>query len=435
MSATASASAARHRARAAALPRLLDGIHSDRAVTLEEHVARYGPIGAVVARRGKGLVGLIEESGLRGRGGSNFPTVTKLRAVAGQRRRPVVVVNATEGEPVSGKDRVLLRHAPHLVLDGAVAVAAALGAREAIVAVSSDAAVERAALVHAIAARGRSTGDGRVSLRLATVPPGFVSGEESALVQSLNGGPARPTFKPPLPYERGVGGAPTLVQNAETLAHVALIARFGAQWFREAGTPAEPGSTLVTISGAVRRPGVIEVAFGTPLAALVERAGGYTEPVQAILIGGYFGTWVGADRARTLALADADLRRAGAALGAGSIVALPASACGVAETARIARYLADESAGQCGSCVHGLAAVAGAVERLARLERADERRRLAGWLGQVKGRGACRHPDGAARFVESALVVFADEVERHLRHGTCGKRAGTILPVPERRRS
>ena len=130
------------------------------------------------------------------------------------------------------------------------------------------------------------------------VPDRFVAGEETALVQFLNGGPARPTFTPPRPFERGVGGAPTLVQNAETLAHVAQIARFGPAWFRRIGTAAEPGSILVTLSGAVARPGVYEVALGSPLRDLLAQAGGAREEIQAYLIGGYFGTWVGAARPR-----------------------------------------------------------------------------------------------------------------------------------------
>jgi NADH:ubiquinone oxidoreductase subunit F (NADH-binding) len=409
------------------LPRLLAALHPERAVPFDEHVARCGPLPAA---RGGDLIAAIEASGLRGRGGAGFPTGRKLRSVVAQRRRPVVVANATEGEPVSGKDAVLLHYAPHLVLDGAVAVAGALGAREAIVAVSESATAERDTLAHAIEARARRGANGRISLRLTAAPGGFVVGEETALVDHLNGGPGKPTFKPPLPFERGIGGAPTLVQNAETLAHIALIARFGPDWFREVGTHEEPGSALLTLSGAVRRPGVYEVALGTPLRELLADAGGVTEIPRAFLLGGYFGTWVPADRAGSLELSEAGLRGVGASLGAGGVVVLPMSACGVADSARVARYLADQSAGQCGPCVYGLAAIADALEQLARCERTDVRPRVARWLEQVKGRGACRHPDGAARFVASALEVFADEVEHHVRHRRCNGRPEHLLPVP-----
>jgi NADH:ubiquinone oxidoreductase subunit F (NADH-binding) len=419
------------------LPRLLAGIHAGRPVTLGEHLGRHGPLARISPRDTAWLFGLVEASGLRGRGGSSFPTATKLRAVAAQRGRPVVVVNGTEGEPVSGKDRVLLRHAPHLVLDGAVTAATVLGARKVVVAVSEGAREELTVLGEAIASRVRASTDGRVACELAAVPPGFVSGEETALVRFLNGGPALPTTKPPLPFERGVGGAPTLVQNTETLAHLALIVRAGADWFRAVGTPAEPGSMLVTISGAVHRPGVHELAFGTPLSELVSRAGGFSEPPRAVLVGGYFGTWVSAADAELLRLSDADLGRRGAALGAGAIAVLPASACGVVETARVVGYLAGESAGQCGPCVHGLAAISDSLAGLAGLagrERAGDGRVLVRRLAQVTGRGACRHPDGVARLVHSTLAVFADEVKRHAAGRHCGGASRPVLPVPKRGR-
>src|SRR5205807_5942897 len=197
-------------------------------------------------------------------------------------------------------------------------------------------------------------------LEVLTVKTGFVSGEETALVNRLGGGPAKPTFVPPRPFERGI-----LVQNVETLAQLALVARHGPHWFRSLGGEEEPGSALVTITGAVVRPGVYEVALGERLDRVLGAAGGPSEPLRALLVGGYFGGWVDASRAAWLRLLDADLRAAGAMLGARAIVALPATADGLRESARIARYLADESAGQCGPCVNGLAAIAGALERLA----------------------------------------------------------------------
>ena len=217
-------------------------------------------------------------------------------------------------------------------------------------------------------------------------------GEETALVQFLNGGPAKPTFTPPRPFERGVGGAPTLVQNVETLAHLALIARFGPAWFRALGTPREPGTALVTLSGAVARPGVYEIALGTPLRDC--RAGGRRARGVRAYPGRRLLRRLGRrGRGAGLRLSEAD-RPLGGALGAGAIVALPARACGLAETARVARYLADESAGQCGPCVHGLDAIADALERLAAGDRTDRRDgSSAGSRGP--GRGACRHPDGA----------------------------------------
>jgi len=401
------------------LPRVFAGLRRDGLpLRLDAHHATHGPLPA-----SRGLVELVGESGLRGRGGGGFPTGRKLAAVASARRRPVVVANGAEGEPVSFKDKLLLRRAPHLVLDGAALAAAAVGARDVVVAIDGSADEEVGVVASALDERR----DRGISWQLAVVPEGFVTGEETALVAALEGREPKPAFTPPRPFERGLRGAPTLVQNVETLAHVALIARHGPDWFRELGTAEEPGSALFTVSGAVARPGVYEAAFGTPIRALVDQAGGVRGQPGAVLVGGFFGSWIEPTAALRLTLLDSDLAQAGAALGAGAVVVLPAAACGLDQSARVARYLADESAGQCGPCVHGLVAVAGALETLAS-GLGDSRVDAARWLEQIRGRGACRHPDGAVRFVESSLDVFADEVELHLA-GRCSGRRGEFIPT------
>ncbi len=416
------------------LPRLLAGALADRPLSFAEHFDRYGPARQSAGRsRSNELIELVAAAGLSGRGGAGFATALKLRAVADARGHPIVVANGVEGEPVSDKDKTLLRHTPHLVLDGAALAANALGARTAIVALAAGATHEIAAVRAALAER-EQPGRNRIEFVIARVPDGFVAGEETAIIHSLNGGPATPTFTPPRPFERGVGGAPTLVQNVETLANLALIARFGPNWFRAIGTAAEPGSALVTVSGAVARPGVYEVPLGLPVADLLTWAAAPPEPLSALLVGGYFGTWVPVEQALQHRLIDADLASVGASLGARAIFALPRGACGIVESAHVVRYLADESAGQCGPCVHGLEAIAGAFERLARggHDAANAPAQLERWLGQVKGRGACRHPDGSARFVESALRVFGAEVELHLR-GRCSATHRAPLPVARAR--
>jgi NADH:ubiquinone oxidoreductase subunit F (NADH-binding) len=395
------------------LPRLLAGLDpAGVAMTLADHERQHGPLPRVAARE---LIVAVERSGLRGRGGADFPTARKLRAVAERRRAIAVVVNGSETEPASDKDRLLLSRLPHLVLDGAVLAARAVGAREVIVKVNERATPQLRALEGAISVR---SGDG-VSLHLAAGPDGYVMGEESAVLHYLNGGPAAPTFVPPRPFERGYRGRPTLVQNPETLAQIALVARYGDAWYRELGTETDPGSVLVTISGAVSAPGVYELAFGTPMSDLLAAAGGSTEPLQAFLVGGYFGTWVESARALRLRLARQDLRSVGCSLGSGVLVALGESACGLHESARVINYLARQSSGQCGPCVHGLRAIADAVEALARgIAHERERDRVLRWCAEVNGRGACHHPNGAVRFVQSALAVFADEIEWH-RTGRC----------------
>ena len=273
-----------------------------------------------------------------------------------------------------------------------------------------------------------------VPVRVAPAADGFVAGEASAVVHWLAGGPPVPTPVPPRLAQRGLHGRPTLVQNAETLAHVALIARHGGSWFREVGTPAEPGSMLVTVIGAVRCPGVREIAIGSPVNAVLASAGGPAQPLRALLIGGYFGTWVPWPDVAELPFSAAGLAAVHAAPAAGLVAALPAAACGLAETARVARYLADESAGQCGPCVFGLDAIADELGRAA-AGRPASLSLLRRWLHQVDGRGACRHPDGAVRFIRSGLELFGAELDLHARGWCSGTDQQPVLPVPRRRSS
>ena len=403
------------------LPRLLAGLDPSGApMTLAEHARVHGEL---PRRSPHELIESIERSGLRGRGGADFPTARKLQAVAARRRVSAVVVNGSETEPASSKDRLLLSRMPHLVLDGAVLAATAVGAREVIVKVGESAADAVAALGGAISLRS----DG-VPIEVVTAPEGYVAGEESAVVHYLNGGPELPTFVPPRPYERGYRGRSTLIQNPETLAQIALVARFGEHWYRELGTSADPGSALVTISGAVAAPGVYELAFGTPMTDLIDAAGGATEPLRALLVGGYFGTWVEASQAMRLRLAREDLRSVGCSLGSGVLIALGESACGLHESARVIDYLAAQSAGQCGPCTYGLRAIADAMAALAAGNGRDrERDRVLRWASEIRGRGACHHPDGAVRFVASAVSVFAGEIESHRRTRCTARPAGLPL--------
>jgi NADH:ubiquinone oxidoreductase subunit F (NADH-binding) len=409
--------------------RLLEGPWPEHGPeTLAEHTARLGgrPNG------GAWFLEELERSGLRGRGGAGFPTARKWSAVLQHAQGDaVVVVNASEGEPWSAKDRTLLSLRPHLVLDGAAIAAETLGARDVVVYLGEPFHAARNAVKQALRDRRRHGGD-PVRIRIVTAPHRYISGEESALVRRVEGGPAKPRAVPPRPFESGVGGRPTLVQNTESMAHVALVARFGAEWFRSAGTETSPGSALLTVGGAVNRPGVIEVPLGVTIRHAVSRCGGVTQPVQAVLLGGYFGTWIPADAARDLRL-DADALRAAdeASLGCGVVALLPASGCGLVETARIAEYLAGESAGQCGPCVHGLPAISGALWRLADGEEGcvEDVALLERWTGQIRGRGGCRHPDGAVRHVLSAMRTFAADIEYHVQNGPCdGAHRASVMP-------
>jgi NADH:ubiquinone oxidoreductase subunit F (NADH-binding) len=415
------------------LPRLLAGVPARGAMTLSEHLAIHGELAPQAGdpRGASPLIGELDRAGLRGRGGAGFPTAAKLRAVASARGRAIVLANGAEGEPASLKDRTLLELAPHLVLDGGLLAAQAVGAQEVIVCVCEAASAGADSVAQAL--RERRSGADAPGMRLTVVPGHYVGGQEAALVNHLNGGPAIPTFAPPLPFERGVRRRPTLVNNVETLAHVALIARHGARWFRQLGTPSQPGSTLVTLSGPVAHPGVYEIEQGTSLASLIDAAGGTTAGLRGALVGGYAGTWIGTEPLSRLSLSDEHLTPHGASLGAGVVTLLSENSCPVAETARVARWLADQSAGQCGPCVHGLDAIATSVEELARgtTAQAQPTQRIARLAALVRRRGACGHPDGAANFVLSALQAFAAELSDHARHGPCEACAGAgELPLP-----
>jgi NADH:ubiquinone oxidoreductase subunit F (NADH-binding) len=418
------------------LPRLLPD-HGVLPVDLPAHLGRHGPP-PYLGGPGR-LTGEVAAAGLTGRGGAAFPTHRKLAAASEHGARgqaPMVIANGAEGEPASGKDKALLWLAPHLVLDGLQLAAETVGSAALGLYVQRNPRLHdrlRAAIADRAAA-----GIDRHRVELTQAPPRFLAGEESALASLLSGGPALPGYRVSRGAQRTADGRTVLVQNVETLAHLALIARYGAAWFRTAGTADEPGSMLATRHLADGRSDVVEVPFGVSLAGLLGLAGGAAHdvpvrdvPVQAVLVGGYHGAWLPAAQAARLPLSNAALRPAGAMIGAGVVAALPAGRCGLVEAARVARYLALESAGQCGPCFNGLPRIAAA---LAQVAGARPRRGvvadLTRWAGLVEGRGACHHPDGTTRFVRSALVVFADEVARHEQGRCSGHGAPPFLPLP-----
>ncbi|MEY9855053.1 NADH:ubiquinone oxidoreductase subunit F (NADH-binding) [Catenulispora sp. GAS73] len=416
---------------ASGLPRLLDGAWSDSSADLEAHLRKHGP--PPLRLRPADLIETVERSGLTGRGGAGFPVGRKLRSVVEAGRGPAVVVaNGMEGEPASSKDRLLLTRLPHLVLDGISLAAHAVGADRAFVCIHRGDPEYADWLRECVAAR-RAAGIDRVAIEVAELPRRYVASEQSSLVRFLDGGPAVPTFGP-RPHERGVGGRPTLVHNVETLAHLALIVRRGDNWFRAVGAPRAPGSMLVTVGGAVNRPGVYEVPMGLSVGNAMMVAGGPAEPVKAVLCGGYFGTWMAAEVAWNVPLTHSDMRRAGAFLGAGILVALPESACVLGETARVVRYMSEETAGQCGPCVFGLPALAEVLSELAFTGgRARAIQQVRRQIELVDRRGACRHPDGVAALARSALDAFADDALEHDRFGPCiGLRRRPVLPLPAR---
>jgi len=388
-------------------------------------VERLGPL--PFAGDGRAITASLLASGLLGRGGAGFPVGRKWQTLAVRRDRApaVVIANGAEGEPWSWKDRVLMAHRPHLIIDGALLAAAAVKADEIVIYVGEEHVDAVASIRRALVERGDELpADPDPAIRVVTAPTRYVAGEASAAVRAINDGDARPMTTPPRVSERGVAGRPTLVQNVESLANAALIARFGAAWYREAGRLRTPGTALITVTGAVERPGVREIELGTTIREAAEAAAADPDS-QAIMLGGYFGTWVRAREAWDLPLDPALLKAVGLTFGCGIVGLLPSGACGVEATAEILGWMADESAGQCGPCVLGLGAIRATAERLANLAGGqDDLDDLDRWAGLVTGRGACHHPDGAAQLLTSAREVFGDEFRRHADAGTCSAGAG-----------
>jgi NADH:ubiquinone oxidoreductase subunit F (NADH-binding) len=383
-------------------PRLLAGPDpSHGPERFREHVTRLGPL----PKGGPAMIEALVRTGLTGRGGAAFPVGLKWRAVAaGSQGSAVVIVNGAEGEPHSKKDRHLMTLRPHLILDGALLAAASVRAKQIVLYIGEEHHASLRSMSEAVAQRPDHE---RRLMRIVRAPGRYVAGDSSATVHLVDGGIATPTTTPPPPRERGVAGAPTLVQNVETLAHVALIARTGVA----------SDTLLITVAGAVRAPGVFEVKVGTPLGDAIQVAGGVSSPARAVLLGGYFGQWVESDAAWPLPIDPHALRARGLSLGCGVIGVLPASHCPVCEVACIMRYLASESSAQCGPCFFGLRALADACTRIAeRGTDPGDMQRLQRWSAEVQGRGACKHPDGAVMFLRSAMKTFENDFAQHPAH-------------------
>ncbi|MEU1521664.1 NADH-ubiquinone oxidoreductase-F iron-sulfur binding region domain-containing protein [Nocardia rhamnosiphila] len=394
----------------------------------------YRPVGSVAA-----LADEVERSGLRGRGGAGFPFAVKVAGVRGGSRvgagaptgwtDTVVVANGEEGEPASFKDRWLLRHRPHLVLDGLRLAAALVGSRRGYVYVSDPEAAR--CVGAALEELGGALPDGP-DIAVVQVDPGYVAGEETAVVQAIDGGPAKPTDKPPRPFEAGVAGLPTLVSNVETLANLPFLDRWGADTYRAAGTALSPGTFLATVTAAGRPPTLYELPHGLPFTDLLALHGVAESELRGALIGGYF-TGLLDRTVADLTLDHETLRRAGAGLGCGAI-ALVTAECPVAVAAGVLNYFDRENAGQCGSCFNGTAAMAAAAIALAEGRAAvEDLHRLRRWATVLRGRGACGTLDAACNTAASLLERFPREVAAHL-DGRCPDcAAGPALdPAPYR---
>ena len=352
---------------------LLDG---DPVLSLDDHRSRGGgqAFAAAVAAGEDAVVGVVSDSGLRGRGGGGFPTGRKWQGIrdAGPGRR-FAVCNAAEGEPGTFKDRALLRHDPYRVLEGLAIASFAVGAERAYIATKARYEREAERIATAIAECTEAQLFADLTIELVLGPDEYLFGEEKALLEVIEGHDPLPRLLPPYehglfatdiqtgwqsvdePPARGAEGQPnpTLVNNVETLAHVPRIIRDGADWFRSVGTAESPGTTVATVVGDVAAPFVAEIALGTPLWDLIAEAGGLRDgrQVQAVF-SGVANAVIRADRLDA-PVSYEGLAAAGSGLGSAGFVVYDDSACMVEVARELSRFLYVESCGQCRSCKFG----------------------------------------------------------------------------------
>jgi NADH:ubiquinone oxidoreductase subunit F (NADH-binding) len=440
-----------------AATRILD---SEPVTSLAAYLQAGGGKG-LAAARALGAGATIDEvtaAGIRGRGGAGFPTGVKWRAVAANAstvERSTVVVNAAEGEPGSFKDRELLDRNPYRVLEGALIAALAVGAADVIVGMKRTATRHIARVRAAIGEMQASDLAAGVRLDLVEGPPEYLLGEETALLEAIDGRPPFPRIAPP--YRRGVDevvespgdvssdsglpahvemagpGAeteapPTLVDNVETLAHVAVALAEGADWFREVGTDESPGTVLCTVSGCVARAGVGEFAMGTPLREVIETLGGGTRPGRAIkaVLQGAAAAIIGADQLDTPASWEG-MQAIGSGLGAAAFIVIDDAVDIAAVAANVSRFLAVESCGQCTPCKQDSLLITEALERIAHGEGTDEDVEvIRRGLETVTFGARCSLATQEQVVVGSILATFGAELEARVEHTAP---AGEDLPI------
>lgn len=398
-----------------------------------ERLAVYRSVGgyealrrAVTETTPQEVIATVRASGLRGRGGAGFPTGVKWSLVPQGSTDAVLVVNADESEPGAFKDHELLVANPHQVLEGAAIAAVAIGAQQVFVYCRGEfwhsSAVLRRAIDEATAAGflGEHLFGTDRSL-VVTVVHGagaYICGEETALLESLEGKRGEPRLKPPYPTQVGLFGRPTVVNNVETLANVPLILAHGAEWFRSLGTETSPGTKIYSLSGHVERPGNYEAPLGTPFGELLEQAGGVWRGrrLKAVLPSGVSAAVLPAGEVQDLALDWESVAARGSHLGSGSLIVLDDHTDMVWVTEKIVQFFEHESCGKCTPCREGTYWLRHLLRRLRQRQAGTtDLATLDDVLRQMMGRCFCPLGESAAEVGASMLRHYRAEFERHLK--------------------
>jgi NADH-quinone oxidoreductase subunit F len=377
------------------------------------------------------VIELVKESGLQGRGGAGFPTGMKWGFMPTETDKPrYLVCNADESEPGSFKDRILMERGPHQMLEGILIAAWATGAATTFVYVRGEYAHPARCVERAVAEAydkgylGRNLMRTRFSHDVVVMrgAGAYICGEETGLLESLEGKKGQPRKKPPFPAEYGAFGMPSTVNNVETFCHVPHIVARGADWFRGFGTEKSPGTTLFGVSGHVVRPGLYELPLGTRLDEIVfEHAGGVPEgrKVKGVIPGGMSMPILPAGQL-DVPMANEFLRERKTMLGTGGVMVMDDTTCMVRVGSVVAYFFRDESCGQCTQCREGTGWMHKIIERIERgagaMEDLDV---LLDVAGKMEGQTICAFADAAAWPVQGLLRHFRGDFEAHVRERKC----------------
>jgi NADH-quinone oxidoreductase subunit F len=410
-------------------------------IGLDGYVAKggYGGLTSALGMADADIVELIKASGLRGRGGAGFPTGMKWGFVPRDIGKPTyVVVNFDESEPGTCNNRELVERDPHRLLEGTAIAARAIGCETAYIYVRGEylwqSIVLERAIAEAYAARYLGAdvrGSGaRIDVVLHRGAGAYICGEETALLNSLEGLRGQPRLRPPFPAVEGLFACPTVINNVETLMNVPDIVARGSDWFREQGTEKSPGTKMVTISGKVERPGNYEIPLGTPFRVVLEElAGGVLggRALKAWTPGGSSTPMLTAEHVDT-GLDYESLAAAGSLLGTAAIMVMDETDCVVDCAARMVRFYAHESCGKCTPCREGSW---WATRVLGRIEdgqgRPEDVPVMADMGKNLLFRAFCALADGTASVINSSLAHFRDEYEDHVRLGRCPLKTADVL--------